>query len=166
MRTRSDLASEGSQDWQTTGHVGPECMLLAFRLALLPAQKVTMFARTLPAGLAPHHDDVELFICQTSGTKRWRLYAPRGGFRLPGESSADLDAAELGEPIAEITLKARTTLRLVLLGRPSCSLAQQHCGSRMCSLTQCVCCIHTSAQASPSLQRHRRSSAHCTLELL
>ena len=53
---------------------------------------------------------MELFICQTSGSKRWRLYAPLGGFRLPGESSADLDAAELGEPVAEITLEARTTV--------------------------------------------------------
>ena len=61
------------------------------------------------AGLAPHHDDVELFICQTSGAKRWRLYAPLGGFDLPGESSADLDAAQLGESIAEITLEARAT---------------------------------------------------------
>ena len=28
-------------------------------------------------GFAPHFDDVDAFILQVEGTKRWRLYAPR-----------------------------------------------------------------------------------------
>ena len=31
------------------------------------------------AGLAPHHDPVELFVCQTAGSKTWRLYHPVNG---------------------------------------------------------------------------------------
>ena len=62
------------------------------------------------AGLAPHHDDVELFICQTSGAKLWRLYAPLGGFRLPGESSSDLKEEDIGPPIAEFTLNVSCTV--------------------------------------------------------
>ena len=58
-----------------------------------------------PAGLAPHHDDVELFVCQTAGSKRWRLYAPVDGHQLPGAASGDLEEALLGDPIADITLQ-------------------------------------------------------------
>jgi lysine-specific demethylase/histidyl-hydroxylase NO66 len=28
-------------------------------------------------GFAPHYDDVEVFILQLEGKKRWRLYEPR-----------------------------------------------------------------------------------------
>lgn len=66
-------------------------------------------------GLAPHHDDVELFVCQTAGSKRWRLYAPVGGHALPGASSGDLDEDDIGEPIADITLQVQLLLRFYTL---------------------------------------------------
>ncbi|KAK9820082.1 hypothetical protein WJX72_005919 [[Myrmecia] bisecta] len=63
-------------------------------------------------GLAPHHDDVEIFVCQTEGQKRWRLYKPVGGFKLPNECSGDLDPADLGEPTMEVTLQPGDVLYL------------------------------------------------------
>lgn len=42
-------------------------------------------------GLAPHHDDVELWVVQTAGTKAWRVYAPLDGYALPNQPSGDLD---------------------------------------------------------------------------
>ncbi|KAG2434336.1 hypothetical protein HYH02_012356 [Chlamydomonas schloesseri] len=56
-------------------------------------------------GLAPHHDDVELFVCQTQGTKAWKLYAPAKGSELPYNSSGDLQQEELGKPLLEVTLQ-------------------------------------------------------------
>ncbi|GBF91033.1 bifunctional lysine-specific demethylase and histidyl-hydroxylase [Raphidocelis subcapitata] len=56
-------------------------------------------------GLAPHHDDVELWIIQTAGTKRWRCYAPLEGFELPSLSSGDLPQEMLGEPVLEAVLR-------------------------------------------------------------
>jgi len=46
-------------------------------------------------GLAPHHDDVELWVVQTAGTKSWRVYGPRNGYRLPNQPSGDLDQVSL-----------------------------------------------------------------------
>ena len=48
-------------------------------------------------GLAPHWDDVEVFILQTEGTKQWKIYQPLQD--LPTEHSADLHRSEIGEPI-------------------------------------------------------------------
>ena len=31
-------------------------------------------------GFAPHYDDIEAFILQLEGKKRWRVYAPRSVF--------------------------------------------------------------------------------------
>lgn len=42
-------------------------------------------------GLAPHYDDVELWVVQTAGTKKWRLYKNAGGYQLPNQPSGDLD---------------------------------------------------------------------------
>ena len=56
-------------------------------------------------GLAPHHDDVEIFVCQTEGSKRWRLYKPHKGFVLPSQPSGDLKEEDLGAPVMEVTLK-------------------------------------------------------------
>lgn len=56
-------------------------------------------------GLAPHFDDVELWVCQTEGSKRWRVYGPHPmafhGVSGPEPlrhaccSSGDLDRKEL-----------------------------------------------------------------------
>lgn len=58
-------------------------------------------------GLAPHHDDVEIFVCQTEGSKRWRLYKPQKGFHLPNQPSGDLKEEDLSEPILDVTLKVQ-----------------------------------------------------------
>lgn len=47
-------------------------------------------------GLAPHTDPVEIFVVQTQGRKRWRLYAPVGGFPLPNQASGDLEQVGVG----------------------------------------------------------------------
>lgn len=55
-------------------------------------------------GLAPHHDDVELWVVQTSGTKKWRLYEPLNGYSLPNAGSGDLEQSSLGPPVMEVEL--------------------------------------------------------------
>ncbi|KAI8475926.1 MAG: cupin superfamily protein-domain-containing protein [Monoraphidium minutum] len=56
-------------------------------------------------GLAPHHDDVELWVLQTAGSKAWRCYAPLDGFELPNASSGNLTQDVLGPPVLEVTLE-------------------------------------------------------------
>lgn len=45
-------------------------------------------------GLAPHHDDVEVFVIQTEGSKLWHLWPPVG-IDLPETYSNDLDRNQL-----------------------------------------------------------------------
>ncbi|XP_002022494.2 bifunctional lysine-specific demethylase and histidyl-hydroxylase NO66 [Drosophila persimilis] len=54
-------------------------------------------------GFAPHYDDIEAFVLQVEGKKRWRIYAPTK--ELPRESSGNLSQTELGDPIMDIVLK-------------------------------------------------------------
>ncbi|GMH40109.1 hypothetical protein BSKO_08013 [Bryopsis sp. KO-2023] len=61
-------------------------------------------------GLAPHHDDVELFICQTEGSKTWRLHTPINNYSLPALPSGNLSQEEAGEPIKEVTLNVGDVL--------------------------------------------------------
>lgn len=48
-------------------------------------------------GFAPHFDDIDAFICQVSGRKRWRVYKPRtdGLDLLPRHSSVDFSRDEM-----------------------------------------------------------------------
>lgn len=48
-------------------------------------------------GFAPHFDDVDAFVCQVSGSKRWRVYAPRddGLDKLPRRSSVDFSRKDV-----------------------------------------------------------------------
>ena len=49
-------------------------------------------------GFAPHYDDIEAFVLQVEGRKRWRLYeCPEEDGPLPRFSSKDLQEADLGE---------------------------------------------------------------------
>ena len=64
------------------------------------------------AGLAPHYDDVELFVCHTEGRKLWRIYEPASRFRLPSRPSGDLTPAELGPPVLEVVLAPGDVLYL------------------------------------------------------
>ncbi|OQR93116.1 nucleolar protein [Achlya hypogyna] len=52
--------------------------------------------------LAPHHDDVDVFVFQTQGSKNWKLYAPL--VPLAGEHSGDFTQEMIGEPTMELTL--------------------------------------------------------------
>ncbi|POM77498.1 Nucleolar protein, partial [Phytophthora palmivora] len=53
--------------------------------------------------LAPHHDDVEVFVLQTQGRKKWKLYHPL--VELAGEHSSDLAEDQIGEPWMELTVE-------------------------------------------------------------
>ncbi|CAM6118471.1 unnamed protein product [Calypogeia fissa] len=58
-------------------------------------------------GFSPHYDDIEAFVLQTEGKKRWRCYAPRGvDGVLPRFSSPDFSQEEIGEPILDEILEA------------------------------------------------------------
>lgn len=54
-------------------------------------------------GLAPHYDDVEVFIVQLEGEKCWKLYKPP--VELPRSYSKNFDEAEIGLPTHQFTLK-------------------------------------------------------------
>ncbi|XP_058804291.1 ribosomal oxygenase 1 [Phymastichus coffea] len=58
-------------------------------------------------GFAPHYDDIEAFVLQIEGKKRWRLYKPRTEKEyLPREASPNLTQNEIGEPILETIVTA------------------------------------------------------------
>jgi len=59
-------------------------------------------------GFAPHWDDVEVFMCQLEGKKRWRIYGPREETeKLPRYSSPNFTQAEVGgPPILDTILEA------------------------------------------------------------
>ncbi|KAL3692925.1 hypothetical protein R1sor_006576 [Riccia sorocarpa] len=53
-------------------------------------------------GFSPHYDDIEAFVLQTEGKKRWRCYKPRSlDDVLPKFSSPDFSQEEIGEPILD-----------------------------------------------------------------
>lgn len=58
-------------------------------------------------GFAPHYDDIEAFVLQIEGKKKWKLYKPRSDEEyLARDSSANLNASEIGQPVLEKTLEA------------------------------------------------------------
>ena len=58
------------------------------------------------AGFAPHYDDVDAFVCQLEGRKRWQLYPPRDTCEvLPRVSSLNFRESELGPPTLEVVLE-------------------------------------------------------------
>lgn len=57
-------------------------------------------------GFAPHYDDIEAFVLQLEGRKRWKLYSPRDLFEtLPRVSSENFKEEDVGEPILNIELE-------------------------------------------------------------
>lgn len=57
-------------------------------------------------GFAPHYDDIEAFVLQIEGKKRWRLYAPPSPADvLARNSSANFTQEEIGTPIMETVLE-------------------------------------------------------------
>ncbi|XP_031849269.2 bifunctional lysine-specific demethylase and histidyl-hydroxylase NO66 [Nomia melanderi] len=58
-------------------------------------------------GFAPHYDDIEAFILQVEGKKRWRLYKPRNENEyLARYSSQNFTQSEIGEPILDTVVNA------------------------------------------------------------
>jgi ribosomal protein L16 Arg81 hydroxylase len=55
-------------------------------------------------GFAPHYDDIEAFILQTEGAKRWRLYENPDGERLPRFSSPNFPRSSIGAALMDVTL--------------------------------------------------------------
>ncbi|XP_036339363.1 bifunctional lysine-specific demethylase and histidyl-hydroxylase NO66 [Rhagoletis pomonella] len=57
-------------------------------------------------GFAPHYDDIEAFVLQIEGRKRWRLYKPRTqAEQLPRFSSKNFKQQEIGKPIFDEVLE-------------------------------------------------------------
>uniref|UniRef100_A0A0K8U7R9 Bifunctional lysine-specific demethylase and histidyl-hydroxylase n=1 Tax=Bactrocera latifrons TaxID=174628 RepID=A0A0K8U7R9_BACLA len=57
-------------------------------------------------GFAPHYDDIEAFVLQIEGRKRWRLYKPRSqAEQLPRFSSKNFTQQEIGQPIFDEVLE-------------------------------------------------------------
>ncbi|XP_053959555.1 bifunctional lysine-specific demethylase and histidyl-hydroxylase NO66-like [Anastrepha ludens] len=57
-------------------------------------------------GFAPHYDDIEAFVLQIEGRKRWRLYKPRTqAEQLARFSSKNFTQQEIGKPIFEEVLE-------------------------------------------------------------
>jgi len=54
-------------------------------------------------GLAPHNDEVEIFILQLEGKKEWKLHKPL--LELPRTYSPDLTPQQIGEPELHVTLE-------------------------------------------------------------
>lgn len=64
-------------------------------------------------GFAPHYDDIEAFILQIEGKKRWRLYnVTDQKDYLPRYSSRDLKDSDLGDPFFDKVLEAGDMLYL------------------------------------------------------
>ena len=59
---------------------------------------------TASQGFAPHYDDVDVFILQQEGKKRWRVYPPLKGEVLPRTSSRDFREDEIGKPVLDLSL--------------------------------------------------------------
>lgn len=57
-------------------------------------------------GFAPHYDDIDAFICQLEGRKRWRVYSfPEAEGPLPRFPSEDLTQTELPPLLLETVLE-------------------------------------------------------------
>jgi len=55
-------------------------------------------------GFAPHHDDVDAFVLQLEGRKRWRVYEPKE--KLARSSSQDFSKEDdIGRPIFDVILQ-------------------------------------------------------------
>jgi len=57
-------------------------------------------------GFAPHYDDIDAFICQLEGRKRWRVYGyPESQGPLPRYPSADLGGEDLPRELLDTVLE-------------------------------------------------------------
>lgn len=87
-------------------------------------------------GFAPHFDDVDVFILQLEGKKRWRLYEPRTvGETLPRFSSKNFGQDEIGDPCMDVVLEAGDMLYM-----PRGTIHQGNCFPEHHSLHITVSC--------------------------
>ncbi|MFD3547492.1 cupin domain-containing protein [Streptomyces sp. NPDC058655] len=98
--------------WNYLHHLLPSARRLVDTLAQslgAPAEAVAFLTPAGHDGYAPHHDPVDVFVVQTSGTKHWRVWdrpeASRG-------DSATYTAEELGAPALQTTLHPGDVLYL------------------------------------------------------
>ncbi|KAA0165373.1 hypothetical protein FNF31_02035 [Cafeteria roenbergensis] len=64
-------------------------------------------------GFAPHYDDIEAFLVQTEGAKRWRVYRPLSASTvLPRFSSRNFGQEDIGSPVLEAELRTGDLLYL------------------------------------------------------
>lgn len=64
-------------------------------------------------GFAPHYDDVEVFMLQLEGAKRWRVYRPpTEADDLARHSSPDFLPEDMPEPFLDVMLRAGDVLYL------------------------------------------------------
>jgi lysine-specific demethylase/histidyl-hydroxylase NO66 len=87
-------------------------------------------------GFAPHYDDVEVFIMQLEGKKRWRLYHPRNAEEtMPRHSSRNFEQNEIGKPMMDVILEPGD-----LLYMPRGTIHQGNCLEDAHSLHLTVSC--------------------------
>ena len=92
------LESETQTLWGANVYMTPVCLLvcsLSLSLSLSLDNASNSFfscTRFQPAaqGLAPHHDDIDAFVVQCEGRKRWRVYEPTAEQFLASHCSGDL----------------------------------------------------------------------------
>ena len=66
----------------------------------LPSSKHTLLTVTpsKKQGLAPHYDDVDIFILQIEGKKHWKLYErTQNENKFPLDCSGDLDLSQIAD---------------------------------------------------------------------
>lgn len=66
----------------------------------------TYWTPAMTQGFAPHYDEVDIFVLQTEGSKRWRLYPARDSSEiLPQYSSRNFEQHEIGAPYVDVVLR-------------------------------------------------------------
>ncbi|KAK9831901.1 hypothetical protein WJX81_006898 [Elliptochloris bilobata] len=92
-------------------------------------------------GFAPHYDDIDAFVLQLEGSKRWRVYSPRSAEEvLPRSSSEDFSQQDIGEPVLDEVLEPGN---LLYMPRGTIHQAEALLGEHSLHMTISVC-QHTS----------------------
>lgn len=102
----------GTLTWASINHYNPKVRAFTRMVAEHMCVRVDAVGFMTPAGkkgYPAHHDGVDLFIIQLSGSKRWRLWDVAEDRRA---ESASYDEERLGEPVIDRELKAGDVLYL------------------------------------------------------
>jgi bifunctional lysine-specific demethylase and histidyl-hydroxylase NO66 len=105
-------------------------------------------------GFAPHYDDIEAFILQLEGHKRWKVYAPLSKEeRLPRTSSRDY---------VEKELRAVSPVMDIVLGPGDCLYLPRGWIHQACTLPQSTTTTPTTTTATTTTATTSSSSAAAT----